>query len=83
MESNFNLDVVGPFKLELKAIKLLKKLHKSISQKKLLKMSCYSLFGYLVNEVNFKYGYLNDSDWYEVNTIKEYKNSYKNDIFKI
>ena len=82
LNNNFNFDVVGPFKLNIKSILILKKIYKSINSKEFLRMSCYSFFGKLVNYIDLDYHILKDSDWYEVNTIKEYKNSFKEKIFK-
>ena len=45
-------------------------------------MSCYSFFGKIVKDINLFYQILNDADWYEINTTKEYNESFKNRIFK-
>ena len=80
-KSNFDYDVVGPFKISLKSILLLKKIHKLIKKKEFSKMSCYTFFGKLTAYVNFRYKILKDGDWYEINNLKEYQKSFKNKIF--
>lgn len=82
LKKNFNFDVVGPFKIDFKSVLILKKIYNTINQRKFLKMSCYSFLGKLVNYIDLKYNILKDEDWYEVNTINEYKQSLKEKIFK-
>ena len=44
-------------------------------------MSCYVFFGKLVKYVDFNYDIIKDTDWYEINTIQEYKRSFNEKIF--
>lgn len=81
LKKGFNFDVVGPFKINIKSILTLRKISKLIDRKEFYKMSCYSFFGKLVNYTNFNYDILEDSDWYEINTIQEYKKSFNEKIF--
>ncbi|WP_440680919.1 sugar phosphate nucleotidyltransferase [Candidatus Pelagibacter sp. HIMB1623] len=80
-KNNFDLDVVGPFKLSLRMINKLKMIHKSFSNKEFSKLSCYTFFGKITNYINLNYQILNDKDWYEINTKKEYRESFKEKIF--
>jgi NDP-sugar pyrophosphorylase family protein len=80
-KDNFDLDVVGPFKISLRLINTLKFIHKSFTNNEFSKMSCYTFFGKITDYVNLNYQILNDKDWYEINTIKEYRESFKEKIF--
>ena len=80
-KNNFELDVVGPFKISLRLINTLKFIHKSFTNNEFSKMSCYTFFGKITDYVNLNYQILNDKDWYEINTIKEYRESFKEKIF--
>jgi choline kinase len=80
-KNGYDLDVVGPFKFSLKSINSLKMIYKSINTSEFLKMSCYTFFGKIVDYTNLDYEILNDLDWYEINTLKDYKESFKEKIF--
>ena len=73
---------MGPFKLSLISVNKLKEKYKSLDKYEFSKMSCYSFFGKIVKDINLYYQILNDADWYEINTTKEYNESFKNRIFK-
>ncbi len=75
LEKDSNLEVVGPFKINKKAIKKLKFIVRKISKKELAKISCFSLLGKLSSDVRFKYGLIKDKEWYEINTKKDYFNA--------
>ena len=81
-KKNSDLEVVGPFKLSLISVNKLKEKYKSLDKYEFSKMSCYSFFGKIVKDINLYYQILNDADWYEINTTKEYNESFKNRIFK-
>jgi choline kinase len=81
-DKNFNLDVVGPFKLSLNAITILKKICKLTDKKKLKKLSCYIFFGRLLTHIKLDYSFIKDSDWHEINTIDDYKKSLNNKFFQ-
>jgi choline kinase len=82
-QQNFDLDVVGPFRLNFSAILILKKIQRTIDVNYLKKLSCYEFLGELVNFVKLEYDILKDNDWYEINTVKEYNKSLNNKIFNI
>lgn len=82
-DNNFDLDVVGPFKLSLKSINILKKIYRSKRESVFYKMGCYTFFGKITSYTNLDYQVLKDLDWYEINTVKEYNKSLKNKIFDI
>ena len=69
-QQNFDFDVVGPFRLNLSAILILKKIYKTIDIEYLKKLSCYEFLGKLVNFIKLEYDILKDKDWYEINTVK-------------
>ena len=70
---NYNLDVVGPFKLENSSIMFLKRYVKTINKELIAKMTCYVFLGNLTKKTKFEFEYINDNDWNEVNTLTEYK----------
>jgi len=81
VKKSFNFDVVGPFKIKKKSLPILIKISNLINQKNFSKMSCYVFFGKLVKYVDFNYDIIKDTDWYEINTIQEYKRSFNEKIF--
>ena len=83
MNKNFNFDVVGPFRITNNSLLFLKKLCNIINAKEFSKMSCYVFFGKIINFNNLDYEILRDQDWYEINTIDEYKKSFKEKIFSL
>ena len=83
LSKNFNYEVVGPFKLSKDSITILKKFYNKANFRKLSKLSCYSLFGKVLTSVDINYSFIKDDDWYEINTLKEYTQSFENKIFKI
>jgi len=80
-KNSFDLDVVGPFKISLRLVNKLRLIHKSLKNNEFSKISCYVFFGKITRYTNLSYQILRDSDWYEINTIKEYKESFKEKIF--
>ena len=82
LRKNFNFEVVGPFKLNTESIIILNKIYKQTNFKKLSKLSCYSFFGKILNNIDINYNFIKDDDWYEINTLNEYYESFKNKIFK-
>lgn len=80
-ENNFDLDVIGPFKLSLKSINILKQIYRSKRVSEFFKMGCYTFFGKITSYTNLNYQVLKDLDWHEINTYKEYKESFKEKIF--
>ena len=82
LNQNFNFDVVGPFRVNIKSLLFLKRMYNSINKKQFLKMSCYTFLGKILNFDNINYGILEDTDWYEINTISEYKKSFEEKIFR-
>lgn len=83
LSKNFNYEVVGPFKLSKNSLTILKKFYTQTNFKKLSELSCYSLFGKVLNYIDINYSFIKDEDWYEINTLKEYTQSFNNKIFKI
>ena len=80
-KNSFDLDVVGPFKISLRLVNKLRLIHKSLKNNEFSKISCYVFFGKITRYTNLSYQILRDSDWYEINTVKEYKESFKKKIF--
>ena len=80
-KNSFDLDVVGPFKISLRLVNKLRLIYKSLKNNEFSKISCYVFFGKITRYTNLSYQILRDSDWYEINTIKEYKESFKEKIF--
>ena len=80
-KNSFDLDVVGPFKISLRLVNKLRLIYKSLKNNEFSKISCYVFFGKITRYTNLSYQILRDSDWYEINTVKEYKESFKEKIF--
>ncbi len=77
LKRKYNYDVVGPFKIDLKSIKILRKINQLTNRENLLKMSCYTFIGKLTDFIEFKHSLIADRDWYEINTLKEYRKAQK------
>ena len=71
------------FKLSKNSLTILKKFYTQTNFNKLSELSCYSLFGKVLNYIDINYSFIKDEDWYEINTLKEYTQSFNNKIFKI
>lgn len=82
LNKNYDLDVVGPFRINFESLVILKKISNEINTDKLKSLGCYSLFGKILNKKKINYNIIKDSDWYEVNTLEEYKQSFRKKIFK-
>ncbi|MDB3894452.1 hypothetical protein N9324_00060 [Candidatus Pelagibacter sp.] len=82
LNKDFNFEVVGPFKISSKSLTILKKICKKLEIDNVINLCCYTLFGKILNQIKINYNIIKDSDWYEVNTFEEYKQSFKKKIFK-
>ena len=82
LNRNYDLEVVGPFRISSESLIILKKISKKIDIEKVINLCCYSLFGKILNKIQINFNIIKDSDWYEVNTLEEYKQGIKKKIFK-
>jgi len=82
LNRNYNFEVVGPFRINFESLRFLKKISNEINIENLINLSCYSLFGKILNQKKINYKIIKDSDWHEVNTLVEYKQSFRKKIFK-
>ena len=82
LNKDFNFEVVGPFKISSQSLTILKKICKKLEIENVINLCCFSLFGKILNQIKVNYSIIKDSEWYEVNTFEEYKQSFKKKIFK-
>lgn len=70
-----NAEIMGPIKISQKAAKEITLYYKSQKTDERLKLHCFSLISNCITKLDFHPIYINDSDWFEIDTIEDLENA--------